>query len=154
MEKQGATAWHSPDRYVQFFALITVTLQANTFQKGQQIAITCSVINHMVHHWLPSCIPNDNHKLAWQTASPSSTSPFCHSCQKLCAALLWLITPLLVEVVSHPGWHMCAWAGINAGVLGELPNILKQIVWGKGGGGEQKKKSKTSGSPQAKLPGL
>lgn len=102
MEKLGATAWHSPDRYVQFFALITVTLQANAFQKGQQIAITCSVINHTVRHWLPSCIPNDNHKLAWQTASPWSTSPFCHSCQKLCAALLWLITPLLVEVVSHP----------------------------------------------------
>lgn len=33
----------------KYFALITTVLEANAFQIRQQIAITCSVINHVAH---------------------------------------------------------------------------------------------------------
>lgn len=33
----------------KYFALITTVLGANAFQIRQQIAITCSVINHVAH---------------------------------------------------------------------------------------------------------
>lgn len=86
----------------KYFALITIALQANTFQIRQQIAITCRVINHVAHvtgsfHAFQMTVITLN----WQTQSAWSTSPFYQSCQRLSTTLFWLITPLLVGTVSH-----------------------------------------------------
>lgn len=89
----------------KYFALITAALGANAFQIRQQIASTCSVVNHRAHVTLS---PSDSSKFDLTNPAALSHFPILAQLPWLTAALLWLITPSVAGAVSLDSWCLCA----------------------------------------------
>lgn len=111
----------------EYFALITAALGANAFQIRQQIASTCSVVNHRAHVTLSS---SDSNNFDLTNPVGLSNFPILTQLSRRTAALFWLISPSVTRAVSHPDESWLRWQRerMNATVVSKLPNILKHIL--------------------------